>query len=77
MLIKILGNLIPIAFGVIAIIRWGKAKFRIKEILQKLGFVPFSISQLLIGLLIGAVIFSLVFVTFIYFDLLTIIQFSN
>jgi len=76
LLIKILGNLIPVILGIIAIRRWKTAKLSKNEIVQKLGFIPFSKFQLLIGLLIGVVIFSLVFVTFLYFNLLTVSQFS-
>ena len=76
LLIRILGNLIPAIFGIIAIRKWKTAKLSKNEIGQKLGFIPFLKFQLLTGLLIGMVIFSLVFVTFLYFDLLTITQFS-
>jgi membrane protease YdiL (CAAX protease family) len=76
LLIRILLNLIPVIFGIIAIRKWKKAKLRKNEIGQKLGFIPFLKFQLLIGLLIGAIIFSLVFATFLSFNLLTIIQFS-
>lgn len=76
LLIKILGNLMPVIFGIIAIRRWKIAKLSKNEIVQKLGFIPFSKFQLIIGLLIGGIIFSLVFVTFIYFNLLTLSQFS-
>ncbi|MDH4093131.1 MAG: hypothetical protein OEV24_21915 [Cyclobacteriaceae bacterium] len=76
LIIKILGNLIPAIFGIIAIRKWRRAKLSKKEIGRKLGFIPFSKFQLLTGLLIGMVIFSLVFVTFLYADLLTITQFS-
>lgn len=76
LIIRILGNLLPVIFGIIAIRKWKKAKLSKNKIGQKLGFIPFLKFQLFIGLLIGAVIFSLVFVIFLYFNLLTIIQFS-
>ena len=76
LLIRILGNLIPTIFGIIAIRKWKTSKLSKNEIGQKLGFIPFLKFQLFIGLLIGAIIFSLVFVTFLCFNLLSIIQFS-
>jgi len=76
LLIRILENLIPAIFGIIAIRKWRSAKLSKNEIGQKLGYIPFLRFQLLFGLLIGAVIFSLIFVAFLYFNLLTIIQFS-
>ncbi len=76
LLIIILGNLIPVIFGIIAFKQWRKAGLSKNEIGQKLGFRPFFKFQLLTGLLIGAVIFSLIFLIFLYGDLLTITQFS-
>jgi membrane protease YdiL (CAAX protease family) len=75
-IIRLLGNIIPVVFGVIAIRKWRSLKLSKTEIISRLGFHPFSTFQLLTGLLIGALIFTLIFFVFKYFDLLTIIQFS-
>ena len=75
-IIRLLGNIIPVIFGIIAIKKWKSLKLNKTEIITKLGFNPFSTFQLLTGLLIGALIFTLIFFVFKYFDLLTIIQFS-
>jgi membrane protease YdiL (CAAX protease family) len=75
-IIRLLSNIIPIIFGIIAIKKWKSLKLNKTEIITRLGFIPFSMFQLLTGLLIGALLFTLIFFVFKYFDLLTIIQFS-
>jgi len=76
MIIQLLGNIIPVFFGIIAIWKWKSSKLDKAEKLKRLGVTPFSTFQLLSGIFISAFIFTIIFVIFIYFNLLTIIQFS-
>ncbi len=76
MIIQLLSNIIPVIFGIIAIRKWKSAKLDKIEILKRLGLSPFSTFQLLFGIILGALIFTIVFVVFNYFNLFAIIQFS-
>jgi len=68
--------LISILLGIYAIKRWRIEKLDRNAIIQKLGFSPFISFQLILGLIIGVIIFALIFLTFLHFDFLTIRQFS-
>ena len=74
--LKILGNLIPAIFGIYAIKQWKSAKLDKSQIGERLGFRPFSLFQLMTGLVLGALVFSIIFLTSLKFDLLEINQFS-
>lgn len=75
-IIKYIALIIPIVFGVIAILKWKSNNNNYKEIFIKLGIVPFKISHILIGLSIGALAFTFVFIVFNYFELMSIKHFS-
>ncbi|TFV96031.1 CPBP family intramembrane metalloprotease [Algoriphagus kandeliae] len=75
-IIKILGNLIPALFGLYAIRKWRKNHFTRTEIGQKIGFRPFSLYQLVSGLLLGAFVFTTIFLVAIKLELIEIISFS-
>ena len=76
MIIQLLGNVIPLIFGIIAIWKWKSSKLDYTEIRKRLGFTPFSTFQILVGIFISAFIFTIIFVVFHYFNLLTTVQFS-
>ena len=76
MIIQLLGNIIPVFFGIIAIWKWKSSKLDKTEIGKRLGVAPFSTFQLLFGIIIGAFIFTIIFIIYIYYNLLTVIQFS-
>lgn len=76
MIIQLLGNIIPLIFGIIAIWKWKSSKLGYTEIRKRLGFTPFSTFQILSGIFISAFIFTIIFVVFHYFNLLTTVQFS-
>lgn len=76
LIVKILGNLIPVLFGLYAIRKWKTNQFTRPQIAQKIGFRPFSFYQLIIGLFLGAFVFTAVFLIAIKFGLIEIIDFS-
>ena len=76
MIIQLLGNIIPLIFGIIAIWKWKSSKLDNTQIRKRLGFTPFSTFQIISGIFISAFIFTIIFVVFYYFNLLTIVQFS-
>ena len=76
MKVRLLGNIIPVIIGIIAIWNWISSKLTGAEILKRLGLIPFSTFQISSGIFISLFIFTVVFGVFYYFNLLTIIQFS-
>lgn len=76
MIIRLIGNLIPLIFGIIAIRKWKVSSFNRLEIFKKLGFKPLLLSQIVSGLVLGAIVFTVIFIIFKQLDYLTIIQFS-
>ena len=76
MIVQLLGNLVPLVFGIIAIGKWRSSKVDRTEVRKRLGVAPFSTFQLLSGLFIGALVFTAVFAVFNLLGLLTIVQFS-
>ena len=54
-------NLFAIAIGIYAIINWIKTKNSLKQIFQKLGFIPFNIIDLIKGFTIGFIAISVIF----------------
>jgi len=76
MFFRLLGNLIPIILGIIAIKKWKNSKLNFSDILERIGVKPFPSFQIISGFFIGALIFTIIFIVFKCFNLLTIIQFS-
>lgn len=75
-IINILVLLIPLLFGIIAIVKIKRAKLSWSELWQNMGFFPYSFPLLLTGIIIGATVFCLVFVVYYLTDLLSINGFS-
>ena len=76
LLIIIIGNLIPVLFGIYAIRQWRLKKYSGNQIIRELGFRPFSRIQLIYGLSIGAIVFTIIFLVFIKSNFLVINNFS-
>ena len=76
MIIRLLGNIIPITCGIIAIRKWKSSQVNNTEIRKRLGITSFSTFQMLSGIFISAFIFTVIFIVYKYFNLLTVVQFS-
>ncbi len=75
-ILKYLGFLLPLLFGLISIGRWIKNKKGSKYILQSLGISPFKGLNLFIGFLIGAIAFTLLFLTYYLLNFVVVKSFS-
>lgn len=75
-IIKLLGNFLPAAFGIYALRNWKKANWSRTQIKEKMGFSPFSAYQLFIGIALGAAAFSSIFYIYKSIGLLSINDFS-
>ncbi len=76
LIISLLTKLIPIVLIVIAIRKWVLQKKGIKGVFIELGIIPIKLSHILVGVLIGALTFTIVFNLFDFFNLMTISNFK-
>lgn len=72
--LAVAGNLFAVVIGIIAIVRWIKAKTSLKQTLENLGIIPFKLPELLKGFLIGLVAISILFACLLFFESIKIIS---
>ena len=75
-IIKLLGNLIPAAFGIYAIRIWKSEAIPRAQLLSNMGINPFKSGQFILGLLLGFLVFLSLFLLYQATGNLEIISFS-
>ncbi len=74
--LKYLGLLVPLMFGLFSIEKWVKNKENFEKILKNLGIIPFKSLNIFVGLIIGTIAFTLLFLVYYFFDFLVVKTFG-